>query len=146
MRERIDDPALRFERNRNFMLPKELHNERFSVDLPVYHLLSRHNISFGLTDGGIVARACRSCVSCCSRASCCARLSSACRCRSAAMGALWASSYRPSRLANPRSTRLIRGFHALIENPLDLTPGYHAPAWAAISGLPQVDAAGQCPP
>ena len=36
------------------MLTKELHNERFAVDLPVYHLLSRHNISFGLTDGGIV--------------------------------------------------------------------------------------------
>ena len=36
---RIDDPALCFERNRNFMLTKELHNERFTVDLPVYHLL-----------------------------------------------------------------------------------------------------------
>ena len=28
---RIDDPALCFERNRNFMLPKELHNERFKI-------------------------------------------------------------------------------------------------------------------
>ena len=86
------------------MLTKELHNERFAVDLPVYHLLSRHNISFGLTDGGIVT----------GLSFLCQLLFTGVLLRPPFIslplpfrsnGALWAfaSSYRPSRLANPRS-------------------------------------------
>ena len=120
---RIDDPALCFERNRNFMLTKELHNERFAVDLPVYHLLSRHNISFGLTDGGIVTG-----------------LSFLCqllftdfllrppfislplpfRSNGGIVGFCFLI---PSKqIGKSQISPPVRGFHTLIENPLDLTP------------------------
>ena len=120
---RIDDPALCFERNRNFMLTKELHNERFAVDLPVYHLLSRHNISFGLTNGGIVTG-----------------LSFLCqllftdfllrppfislplpfRSNGGIVGFCF---FIPSKqICKSQISPPVRDFHTLIENPLDLTP------------------------
>ena len=105
------------------MLPKELHNERFTVDLPVYHLLSRHNISFGLTNGGIVTG-----------------LSFLCqllftdfllrppfislplpfRSNGGIVGFCF---FIPSKqICKSQISPPVRGFHTLIENPLDLTP------------------------
>ena len=120
---RIDDPALCFERNRNFMLTKELHNERFAVDLPVYHLLSRHNISFGLTDGGIVT----------GLSFLCQLLFTGVLLRPPFIslplpfrsngGIVGFCFLIPSKqIGKSQISPPVRGFHTLIENPLDLTP------------------------